>query len=147
MRLARSKRHRDRPQVQLSPLIDCVFLLGIFFLVTSMFKRWEMQIPISLPDSSSAIAENAVEDVEIIGLNALGQPFAGVVGERGRIKYTPIEDLAAYLGELSETLGPDYPVMLSVDRKTPFKLVIETLDLAQLQGLQNMSVRTRDRMR
>ena len=30
----------DRAEVQMSPLIDCVFLLLIFFLVTTMMKKW-----------------------------------------------------------------------------------------------------------
>ena len=34
----------DKVEVQMSPLIDCVFLLLIFFLVTTMMKKWEMQI-------------------------------------------------------------------------------------------------------
>ena len=33
----------DKVEVQMSPLIDCVFLLLIFFLVTTMMKKWEMQ--------------------------------------------------------------------------------------------------------
>ena len=37
----------DKVEVQMSPLIDCVFLLLIFFLVTTMMKKWEMQIPLS----------------------------------------------------------------------------------------------------
>ena len=31
----------DKVEVQMSPLIDCVFLLLIFFLVTTMMKKWE----------------------------------------------------------------------------------------------------------
>ena len=38
----------DKVEVQMSPLIDCVFLLLIFFLVTTMMKKWEMQIPLTL---------------------------------------------------------------------------------------------------
>jgi len=47
--------------VAMSPLIDCVFLLLIFFLVTSMLKRKEMLIPIRLPDQSAAVADAAAE--------------------------------------------------------------------------------------
>ena len=37
----------EKVDIQMSPLIDCVFLLLIFFLVTTMMKKWEMQIPLS----------------------------------------------------------------------------------------------------
>ena len=40
----------DKVEVQMSPLIDCVFLLLIFFLVTTMMKKWEMQIPLTYND-------------------------------------------------------------------------------------------------
>ena len=40
----------------MSPLIDCVFLLLIFFLVTTMMKKWEMQIPLSLPAMTSSLS-------------------------------------------------------------------------------------------
>ena len=43
----------DKVEVQMSPLIDCVFLLLIFFLVTTMMKKWEMQIPLTLPTMRS----------------------------------------------------------------------------------------------
>ena len=46
----------DKVEVQMSPLIDCVFLLLIFFLVTTMMKKWEMQIPLSLPTMTSSLS-------------------------------------------------------------------------------------------
>ena len=47
----------DKVEVQMSPLIDCVFLLLIFFLVTTMMKKWEMQIPLSLPSMTSSLSD------------------------------------------------------------------------------------------
>lgn len=46
----------DKVEVQMSPLIDCVFLLLIFFLVTTMMKKWEMQIPLTLPTMTSSLS-------------------------------------------------------------------------------------------
>ena len=46
----------DKVEVQMSPLIDCVFLLLIFFLVTTMMKKWEMQIPLSSLTSMQEIS-------------------------------------------------------------------------------------------
>ena len=39
----------DQSDIPLSPLIDCVFLLLIFFLVTTMLKRKETIIPVTMP--------------------------------------------------------------------------------------------------
>lgn len=45
----------EKVDIQMSPLIDCVFLLLIFFLVTTMMKKWEMQIPLSLPEDRKSV--------------------------------------------------------------------------------------------
>lgn len=52
----------EKVDIQMSPLIDCVFLLLIFFLVTTMMKKWEMQIPLSLPTMYGAQNETYIED-------------------------------------------------------------------------------------
>ena len=46
----------EKVDIQMSPLIDCVFLLLIFFLVTTMMKKWEMQLPLSLPAMTSSLS-------------------------------------------------------------------------------------------
>ena len=43
-------------EVEMTPLIDCVFLLLIFFLVTTMLKKLEKQIPVVLPDPTLSLA-------------------------------------------------------------------------------------------
>ena len=60
----------DKVEVQMSPLIDCVFLLLIFFLVTTMMKKWEMQIPLSLPSMTSSLSTTrAGEEAVIIAVD------------------------------------------------------------------------------
>ena len=59
----------DKVEVQMSPLIDCVFLLLIFFLVTTMMKKWEMQIPLTLPTMTSSLSTTrAGEEAVIIAI-------------------------------------------------------------------------------
>ena len=52
------KNDDDDVTLEMSPLIDCVFLLLIFFLVTTMMKKLEKQIPIEVPDPAVTISEN-----------------------------------------------------------------------------------------
>ena len=73
MRRNGGKRQDDQAGVDLSPLIDCVFLLLIFFLVTTMFKKFEHQIPIRMPDITSSLAEASQEDVFQVGMSAAGR--------------------------------------------------------------------------
>ena len=131
----------------MSSLIDCVFLLLIFFLVTMMLKKWEKQIPITLPDNTSSLSAVANDDTFIIGLDAEGLAYTGnEKNERnGRILYTPIDDLAGFLQDLSTTRGVDRPLLLAVERDAPMQRVIDVFDLCQLQGFTQTEVRLKDR--
>ena len=92
MRRSGRKRQDDQAGVDLSPLIDCVFLLLIFFLVTTMFKKFEHQIPIRMPDITSSLAEASREDVFQVGMSAAGRfHLQDAVGARG-VLLTVVKD-------------------------------------------------------
>ena len=135
----------DDAEVPLSPLIDCVFLLLIFFLVTTMFKRYEKQIPVKLPSMNSSVAPVGEEDVAILGLNRDGTVLrdSGRRDEFGAVQYEPVKDLALYLLELRRTRDPKLALRFAAEWDTPFQTVIDALDVAQLQGFTNVEVRTR----
>lgn len=137
----------DEAEVPLSPLIDCVFLLLIFFLVTTMIKFKEKQIPVTLPDPTSSLSEKANSDVFIIGVDEDGNFYreAGSVTVEGQVRYEPVDDLAAFLMELAATRDRSLPLQIAADRDTPFQTVIRALDLCQLQEFRNVEVKTRQR--
>ena len=139
--------HDDDAEVPMSPLIDCVFLLLIFFLVTTMIKFKEKQIPVTLPDPTSSLSQTADRDVYIIGIDVEGNYYrtTGEPTRDGQIVYAPMDDLAAFLGDLATTRSTDAPLRLSADRETPFQTVIDALDICQLQGFSNVEVKTRQR--
>ena len=129
-----------------SPLIDCVFLLLIFFLVTTMLKKWEKQIPVTLPDATSTLSSTANDDTFVIGLDVDGNAFTG--NERnpdGRIAYEPIANLPSFLGQLAQERETSRPLVLAADRDTPMQAVIEAFDACQLNGFKSTSVQLRDR--
>ena len=138
----------DDAEVAMSPLIDCVFLLLIFFLVTTMIKRKEQLIPINLPDSSSVISVDSEEDTIIIGLDRDGRAYktTGNVTNEGAIVYHSVDDLAAHLLTLINAHGQavlDRPLRIDADRETPFQLAIDAVDICKLQGFNNVGLKTR----
>ena len=123
----------------MSPLIDCVFLLLIFFLVTTMFKRSETQIPLQLPDATTSLSDRAQEDAPVIAVNAKGNVFSLVSRDvyTGRLSYAPIENLEAHLSRLD----PNAPLEISCDENTPMERVVAVFDTCQLQGFKKTRVR------
>ncbi|MBC2601867.1 ExbD/TolR family protein [Puniceicoccus vermicola] len=149
IRRFRAKRRTDENiEVDLSPLIDCVFLLLIFFLVTTMLKKLEKQIPVELPDYTSALASVAESEVVIYAMDAEGNILkakgSGVGRDRG-IEYEPLESFPADLKRVAEEQGTNIAIRLDTDREVPVQRVIDALDTLSLQGFEKVGVRLRHR--
>ena len=138
----------DEAEVAMSTLIDCVFLLLIFFLVTTIIKRKEKQIQIELPDNTSAVAEAHKTELMLIGLDADGSLLAPEASptQDGGYTWRPIGDLSAYLKsavELKGTAVLQAPLQINAHRMTPFQKAIDALDICKLQGFDKVYVKTR----
>lgn len=135
MKLRNKHRDEEDIEVSMSPLIDCVFLLLIFFLVTTMLKKPSKDIDVDLPYSSSAI-EMEPNDDTVIGIDKAGNfYFDGV--RVGRM------ELRRYLSQISAT-NPDQGIRLDCDQKARNVHVSEVLDLCNFYQINNVGLRTYD---
>ncbi len=131
--------------VMMSPLIDCVFLLLIFFLVTSIIKRYERQIPIQLADPAADVASDIRSDAYRIALSAEGKVFREVgQSGRGRVVFEPVSSPDQLIADIIASQGPDAAVELVVEEQAPFQTVIDLLDAFQNAGLSQVRSRIRD---
>jgi biopolymer transport protein ExbD len=117
-------------EINISPLIDMVFILLIFFIVTTTFVE-ETGIEVDKPQAASAavLDKNSI----LLAITAQGQVVYGgqEVGVGG------VRPLVRRLSE-SEPL----PVILQVDQAAAAGIVIRVLDEAKLGGAKNVSVAT-----
>lgn len=148
-RRRRSMGAEDEAEVAMSPLIDCVFLLLIFFLVTTVIKRKEKQIKVEMPDTTAAISEKTNEETLVIGMNDIGENLAiAGRGEDGEIKWGKIDDLSKYLQKQIQAKGAqilDRPLRIDADREVLFQEAIDTLDICKLMGFTKVSVKIKQR--
>lgn len=144
----------EEAEVPMSPLIDCVFLLLIFFLVTTMIKRKDKLIPIRLPDMDSAVSQIAKGETTILGLKKGGACFEGrKILDRnskklGEIAYTPIENLETWLNErMKATAGKilNKPLRIDADREVSFQEAIDMIDILKAYGFTDVGIKTRQR--
>lgn len=141
MRITLSQNDEDEG-VPMSPLIDCVFLLLIFFLVTTMLKKWEMQVPIRMPDITSSLSQDANEDVYRIAVDESGSFYVeGEKGPSGFPRFYPVENLGLALTDLADRRSVDLPLRLMAERDAPFQTVLGTLDLCQEHGFTNTDLK------
>ena len=130
------REEEDQAEVSMSPLIDCVFLLLIFFLVSTMTKKENRDIDISLPESISAERLLPSDDHLVIGIDAEGDVYYD--GET-----TTLTQLHSDLRQVAVD-NPEQYIRLDADEDTPLYKVVEILDLCQFNNLGNVGIRTYD---
>lgn len=122
-------------------MIDVIFLLLIFFVVTANFNVLEELLPTNFSFSGSTVTGIALPEQQI-----LSQGFARI-----RITYenqTPhwqvegqncrsIREVRTLLGRISRTKN-DLPIIIASDANVPFEHVIDVYDASRAAGLRNI---------
>ena len=145
MKKRQRRRNSGNCEVILSPLIDCVFLLLIFFLVTSMIKRFERQIPVNLSDGTSSINIEANEDSFPIGVSRAGVMYGPDTADQyGVMGFKPLGDPDGFLRAVLAERGSDAPVTVNVEKGTRFQEVIKAQDRLEILGFKQVRFRIRD---
>ena len=109
-----------------------------------MMKKWEMQIPLSLPSMTSSLSTTrAGEEAVIIAVDEEKNMYQ-VVGHdayTGENHYVPISDLNTFLTELRNSEGTEIAIDVAAYRTVPVNTVIEIFDQCQIQGFTRTRVR------
>lgn len=126
---------RDDIELNLTPLIDVVFLLLIFFMVSTTFEK-QSKLKVMLPEASVAPTQTQEEPV-IIGIDSKGRFF---INDRQLVN-TQIETLKRAL-EKTVAGNKDVSLVLRADAKTPHQSVVVAMDAAAQLGLTRLSIAT-----
>lgn len=124
---------RDDLSVNLTPLIDVVFLLLIFFMVSTTFTR-ETQLSVDLPEATGLQRDEADRQVEIL------------IDEQGqyRVNGRPLLDtrlrtLQAAMYEVSQG-DTTLPLVISADADAAHQSVVRAMDAAGQMGFSRLSI-------
>ena len=119
--------------VNLTPLIDVVFLLLIFFMVSTTFTK-ERQLVINLPE---AVGEAPTEEPQQIEIVISSEGEYSVNGKR--LVNRDLSTLRKAIIDVSEG-NTDLPVSISADKNTPYQSVISAMDIAGQLGFTKQSL-------
>ena len=114
--------------IELTPLIDMVFLLLIFFLVATTFRQEEREMQIALPFASSSAPISTMMRELIVNVDVEG---AIIVGGRP----TDEEGLGQLISE-AVAVNPDQKVTVRGDRGTAYANIVRVLDICKTGGIQ-----------
>ena len=126
-------RGRIKPSIDMSPLVDVVFLLIIFFTVSTTFREGT-GLPVSLPEAGTATAA-AAEPIEI------------TVGSDGRIEigggvYATVAEARPVLArQLAE--GESKTVFVRGDRASAYVTIVQVIDMTRDLGAEGMVLGTK----
>jgi biopolymer transport protein ExbD len=132
----------DKPELNLAPLIDCLFFLLTFFIMTSTLQdvaeqkeKAPQQLAFDLPESAAASAVPAQPEPLVIGVDASGHCY--------------VNNSRVGLEELHRALraaAPKHPkIRIEGDGRAPFDDIAHVIDLCEFEGLREIAVRTRDK--
>ena len=131
------KRSSVAGTLSLTPLIDVVFLLLIFFLVTSEFEEEESRLDIVLPTATSAVPMVGKPREIVIDVDE-----GGTIYMRG--SETSLEELESTLKAAVSQNPTNQTAVIRADRETSFQPVVSVMDVCNRSGITDYSVTTQD---
>jgi biopolymer transport protein ExbD len=124
-------KRREHLSPDLTPLIDVIFLILIFFMVASTFKKEELALLLTLPDTEHATQEIEREEINVeLGVDSLA--YKG--------KKVDFEELDRILADVK---AKEKPVNVRIDKAVTYERVTKLLDLLNKHALNNLALETR----
>lgn len=123
-------KRREPISFDITPLVDVVFILLIFFIVSTVFKKDELALMLDLPsatESATQIEKNQL----FLELSTTQIAFRG--------KTTTIESLR---NELSLIENKSQPTILRIGKDVPYERVVKILDILQELQFYNLALVT-----
>jgi biopolymer transport protein ExbD len=129
------RQQHDEVGINLTPLIDVVFLLLIFFMVSTTFTR-ETQLSIDLPEAQGTPLETVEEQIEIL------------VNETGNYRVNGKELVDNHMRTLQAAIykvstgDTTMPMIISADAQAAHEDVVQAMDAAGQMGFVHLSITT-----
>ena len=135
MNFRRNSRSRAAA-VQMSSLMDVIFLLLCFFVTTSVFSQWETEISITLPTAKSATVPGRMPGEIILNLSK-----DGTVSVNGQT--LSLAEVTERLTRIAK-LYPGQPVVIRADKDTAYESLVGVIDACRTADVWNFSLATKD---
>ncbi len=128
---------KEEPTVDLTSLIDVVFLLLIFFMVSTTFERQALLKVDYLPEASEVEDRVELPDSLELVIDGEGRMY---LNDQRLVDSTERTIRAAFNQAAGDERG--IPLILRADRQTPHHFVVTAMDVAAQLGFRNLSIAT-----
>ena len=121
--------------LELTPMIDVVFLLMIFFLVASKLDEADRSLDVVLPQAAAAKPLTSQPREFIINIDRAGNYYAGA-------QQVPLEELQVLLRQSAADEPQRQTVILRADEETAHKFVVAAMDACVQAGIEDYQVQS-----
>ena len=132
----RKTRRSHAAVLQMTSLMDVVFLLLCFFMTANEFARWETEVGITLPTAQSATIPGRMPGEIILNLNAKGNVTINGV------KLT-LAEVTERMKRIAENF-PGQPVVIRADKASSYETLMSLIDACRTANVWNFSLATKD---
>ncbi len=133
MKIKLGSDQNQTPRVEMIPLIDIIFCILTFFLLSGMQMARQQSLNVDIPAAKTAEAQT--RDILIVSLDAAGQAF---------IEQQPVAQLDVLLQQIKSyrITKPNSSIVLYASKQVKYERVIEVLDLLRQAGGDNVALAT-----
>ena len=130
----RRKTRGALPSIQLTSMMDVIFLLLFFFITTSVYSQWEYEVDISLPAAKTGKIPERLPGEVIINITKDGQVCINQ-------QFLTLDVLKTRLTRLGESFKGQ-PVVLRADKDTRYENLMNVVDICRQSNIWNFSMAT-----
>ena len=134
--LAERRKHRTSSSLELTPLLDVLFLLIIFFSISSTFIK-ESRFDIELPETGEVAGMSVSETSVRVYVDRYGKFSVGVgIGEKEPITSSRLRE------KLSRVMldHPETAVSIYGDKKVNYQSIVSVMDICRESGIKSISI-------
>jgi biopolymer transport protein ExbD len=128
-----ARKPRRQPFINIISLIDILVVLLIFYIATTVFKRFEPKINVTVPHSTTAkVTQDTIPDTVYV-----------TSGSKVFFNDTPVD--IEKLGDLLKSkkgANNDFKLAMKSDENAPWKVIVKVMDAANQAGIANISTYT-----
>jgi len=129
------RRAKNKQEINLTPLIDVVFLLLIFFMVSTTFTK-ETHLQVELPEAEGLTKGDKPENIDLV----VSKDGSYTLNGRPLIN-RQVKTIVAALNDVSAS-NKDLPVTITADANSTHQAVVTAMDAAGKAGFIHLSITT-----
>ena len=127
--IKRRNKERDESTIDITPMLDIVFIMLIFFIVTTSFVK-ETGVEVNRPNAASAVSDERGNILIAITANDeiwIDKRMIDLRSVRANVERLKAEN-------------PEGSVIIQADKASKTGFLVETMDQVRLAGVQNVSI-------